>query len=51
MAGAEPSGQMRDEKVHAIVARSTFPGQDIKKTCSDHFLKVQMWFCLAGARD
>ena len=22
--GAEPSGQMRDEKVHAIVARSTF---------------------------
>ena len=23
-AGAEPSGQMRDEKLHAIVARSTF---------------------------
>ena len=23
-AGAEPSGQMRDEKVHAVVARSTF---------------------------
>ena len=23
-AGAEPSGQMRDEKVHAIVARGTF---------------------------
>ena len=22
-AGAEPSGQMRDEKVHAVVARST----------------------------
>ena len=24
-AGAEPAGQMRDEKVHAVVARSTFP--------------------------
>ena len=24
-AGAEPSGQMRDEKLHAVVARSTFP--------------------------
>ena len=26
-AGAEPSGQMRDEKLHAVVARSTFPSQ------------------------
>ena len=26
-AGAEASGQMRDEKVHAVVARSTFPSQ------------------------
>jgi hypothetical protein len=24
-AGAETSGQMRDEKLHAVVARSTFP--------------------------
>ena len=24
-AGAEPSGQMRDEKLHAVVARSTCP--------------------------
>ena len=24
-AGAEPGGQMRDEKVRAVVARSTFP--------------------------
>ena len=24
-AGAEPSGQMRDEKLHAVVARSTSP--------------------------
>ena len=23
-AGAEPSGQMRDEELHAVVARSTF---------------------------
>ena len=26
-AGAEPAGQMRDEKVHAVVARNTFPSQ------------------------
>jgi len=29
-AGAEPSGQMRDEKVHAAVARSTFRSQNVK---------------------
>ena len=26
-AGAEPAGQMREEKLHAVVARSTFPSQ------------------------
>ena len=26
-AGAESAGQMRDEKLHAVVARSTFPSQ------------------------
>ena len=26
-AGAEPAGQMRDEKLHAVVARSTFRSQ------------------------
>ena len=37
-AGAEPSGQMRDEKVHAIVARNTFPSQNVQSTpASDHF--------------
>ena len=37
-AGAEPSGQMRDEKLHAVVARSTFRSQNIKNTRgSDHF--------------
>ena len=27
-AGAEPAGQMRDEKLHAVVARSTFRSQN-----------------------
>ena len=41
-AGAEPSGQMRDEKLHAVVARSTFPSQKDKKlTGSDHFWKLR----------
>ena len=31
-AGAEPSGQMRDEKFHAVVARSTFRSQNVKNT-------------------
>ena len=31
-AGAEPAGQMRDEKVHAVVARSTFPSQNVQNT-------------------
>ena len=30
-AGAEPSGQMRDEKVHVVVARSTCPSQNVWK--------------------
>ena len=37
-AGAEPAGQMRDEKVHAVVARSTFGSQNVQNTpFSDHF--------------
>ena len=31
-AGAEPAGQMRDEKLHAVVARSTFPSENMYKT-------------------
>ena len=31
-AGAEPSGQMRDEKLHAVVARSKFPSQNVQNT-------------------
>ena len=33
-AGAEPAGQMRDEKVRPPVARSTFPSQNSK--CTKH---------------
>ena len=41
-AGAEPSGQMRDEKVHAVVARSTFASEKAKNTSrSDHFWKLR----------
>ena len=41
-AGAEASGQMRDEKVHAVVARSTFPSQNAQNTPgSDHFWKLR----------
>ena len=47
-AGAEPAGQMRDEKVHAVVARSTFRSQKCKKlTVSDHFWKLR---CRKSAR-
>ena len=43
-AGAEPSGQMRDEKLHAVVARSTFLSQNVQSTtCSDHFWKLRCW--------
>ena len=41
-AGAEPAGQMRDEKLHAVVARSTFPSQHVQSTpFSDHFWKLR----------
>jgi len=32
VAGAEPSGQMRDEKLHAVVARSTFASEKAEDT-------------------
>jgi len=41
-AGAEPAGQMRDGKVHAVAARSTCPSQNVQNTSgSDHFWKLQ----------
>ena len=47
-AGAEPSFQMRDEKLHAVVARSTFPSQNAQNTpASDHFWKLR---CRKSAR-
>ena len=47
-AGAEPAGQMRDEKLQAVVARSTFAGEKAKNTsCSEHFWKLR---CRKSAR-
>ena len=47
-AGAEPAGQRRDEKLHAVVARSTFRSQNVKNTRgSDHFWKLR---CRKSAR-
>ena len=47
-AGAEPAGQMRDEKLHAVVARSTFPSQNVQNTpLSEHFWKLR---CPKSAR-
>jgi len=41
-AGAEPAGQMRDKKLHAVVERSTFPSQKCKRlTGSDRFWKLR----------
>ena len=41
-AGAEPAGQMRGEKVHAVVARSTFGSQNVQNTRgSDHFWRFR----------
>ena len=52
-AGAEPCGQLRDEKLHAVVARSTFPSQNVQNTpCSDHFwkLRCRKSVCRCGAK-
>ena len=46
-ASAEPAGQMRDDKLHVVVARSTFRSQHVKNTCSDHFWKLR---CRKSAR-
>ena len=41
-AGAEPAGQMREEKLHAVVVRSTFPSQNVKNTNVGPLLEVEM---------
>ena len=47
-AGAEPSAQRRNEKLHAVVARSTFGSQNVQNTpFSDHFWKLR---CRKSAR-
>ena len=47
-AGAEPAGQMRDEKLHAVVARSTFASEKVKNISrSEHFWKLR---CRKSAR-
>ena len=47
-AGAEPARQMRDEHLHAVVARSTFPSQNVQNTPRlDHFWKLR---CRKSAR-
>ena len=47
-AGAEPAGQMRDKKLHAVVARSTCRSQNVQNTPkSEHFWKLR---CQKSAR-
>ena len=48
VAGAEPAGQMRDKKLHAVVARSTFASQNAQNTpAADHFWQLR---CRKSAR-
>ena len=47
-AGAEPACQMRDEKLHAVVARSTFRSENAQSTpWSNHLWKLR---CRKSAR-
>ena len=47
-AGADPAGHRSDEKLHAVVARSTFPSQNVQNTSGpDHFWKLR---CRKSAR-
>ena len=41
-AGAESCGQRRNQKLHATVARSTFPSENVQNmSAPDHFLKLR----------
>ena len=43
-AGAEPAGQRRDEKLHAVVARRTFPSQSAQNTSASESKKwTPLW--------
>ena len=46
-AGAEPAGQMRDEKLRAVVTRNTFASENDNTSCSEHFWKLR---CRKSAR-
>ena len=47
-AGVEPPGEMRDEKLHAILTRSPFPSQNLQSTpAPEHFWKLR---CSKSAR-
>ena len=47
-AGAEPAGQMRDEKLHTVVVRSTCRSQNVQSTpFSEQFSKLR---CRKSAR-
>ena len=51
--GAEPAGQMKDKRLHAVVARSTCPSQNVQSTpFSDHFwkLRCRKSACRCGAK-
>ena len=42
--GAETSGEMRDEKLHSVVARIRFRSEKVQNTsASDHFWKLRCW--------
>ena len=41
-AGAETSGEMRDEKLHAVVARSRFRSEKVQNTSAIGLLEVEM---------
>ena len=42
VAGGQPSGQTRDEKLHAVVARNTFRSKNIQNTPTpEHFWKMR----------
>ena len=45
-AGVEPAGQMRDEKLHAVVAQSTRRSKNVQSTPgSEHFWKLRCRKC------
>ena len=48
-AGAEPAGQMRDEKLHAVVARSTFASQNVQNVFSSCFFGRCFFFLITRA--